>query len=109
MSNSPHEAPALTAHEEHPGWRAFLNKRMLICVFIGFTSGLPLFTLVYLFQAWIRTECVNLKEIGLFALIHFPYTWKYFCAPLFDRYEQRLTVYRTVRRNSWIIFSSLIT
>ena len=27
--------------------RAFLNTRMLICVFLGFTSGLPLFTLVF--------------------------------------------------------------
>ncbi|HEV3105655.1 MAG TPA: AmpG family muropeptide MFS transporter, partial [Trinickia sp.] len=47
MLNPPHEPPALSAHEDHPGWRAFLNRHMLICVFLGFTSGLPLFTLVY--------------------------------------------------------------
>ena len=80
MSNPPHEAPALTAHEEHPGWRAFLNTRMLICVFLGFTSGLPLFTLVYLVQAWLRSEGVNLKEIGLFALIQFMYLCFYLVA-----------------------------
>lgn len=62
MSKTPHEAPALTAHEDHPGWRAYLNTHMLICVFLGFTSGLPLFTLVYLVQAWLRSEGVNLKE-----------------------------------------------
>ncbi|SOE52131.1 MFS transporter, PAT family, beta-lactamase induction signal transducer AmpG [Burkholderia sp. D7] len=108
MSNSPHEAPALTAHEDHPGWRAFLNKRMLICVFIGFTSGLPLFTLVYLVQAWLRTEGVNLKEIGLFALIQFPYTWKFIWAPLMDRYVPHLPGWRPGRRRGWMIVTQLL-
>jgi PAT family beta-lactamase induction signal transducer AmpG len=108
MSNSPHEAPALTAHEEHPGWRAFLNRRMLICVFIGFTSGLPLFTLVYLVQAWLRTEGVNLKEIGLFALIQFPYTWKFIWAPLMDRYVPRLPGWRPGRRRGWMLVTQLL-
>ncbi|HMC43941.1 MAG TPA: AmpG family muropeptide MFS transporter, partial [Caballeronia sp.] len=104
----PHEAPALTAHEDHPGWRAFLNKRMLICVFIGFTSGLPLFTLVSLVQAWLRTEGVNLKEIGLFALIQFPYTWKFVWAPLMDRYVPRLPGWRPGRRRGWMLVTQLL-
>ncbi|WP_158934035.1 AmpG family muropeptide MFS transporter [Burkholderia sp. S171] len=108
MSNSPHEAPALSAHEDHPGWRAFLNKRMLICVFIGFTSGLPLFTLVYLVQAWLRTEGVNLKEIGLFALIQFPYTWKFIWAPLMDRYVPRLPGWHPGRRRGWMLVTQLL-
>ena len=108
MSNTPNEAPALTAHEDRPGWRAFLNKRMLICVFLGFTSGLPLFTLIYLVQAWLRTEGVNLKEIGLFALIQFPYTWKFIWAPLMDRYVPRLPGWRPGRRRGWMIVTQLL-
>jgi PAT family beta-lactamase induction signal transducer AmpG len=108
MSNSPNKAPALTAHEDRPGWRAFLNKRMLICVFLGFTSGLPLFTLVYLVQAWLRTEGVNLKEIGLFALIQFPYTWKFVWAPLMDRYVPRLPGWHPGRRRGWMIVTQLL-
>ncbi|TCK42205.1 PAT family beta-lactamase induction signal transducer AmpG [Paraburkholderia sp. BL8N3] len=108
MSNSPHEAPALTAHEDHPGWRAFLNARILICVFLGFTSGLPLFTLVYLVQAWLRTEGVNLKEIGLFALIQFPYTWKFVWAPLMDRYVPRLPGWRPGRRRGWMFVTQVL-
>ena len=108
MSNPPHEAPALTAHEEHPGWRAFLNTRMLICVFLGFTSGLPLFTLVYLVQAWLRSEGVNLKEIGLFALIQFPYTWKFIWAPLMDRYVPRFPGWRPGRRRGWMLVTQIL-
>ena len=108
MQNPPHEAPALTAHEEHTGWRAFLNTRMLICVFLGFTSGLPLFTLVYLVQAWLRSEGVNLKEIGLFALIQFPYTWKFVWAPLMDRYVPRLPGWRPGRRRGWMLVTQIL-
>ncbi|MCA3811389.1 MAG: MFS transporter, partial [Burkholderia sp.] len=108
MSKTPHEAPALTAHEDHPGWRAYLNTHMLICVFLGFTSGLPLFTLVYLVQAWLRSEGVNLKEIGLFALIQFPYTWKFLWAPLMDRYIPRLPGWRPGRRRGWLLLTQLL-
>ncbi|MGV2288538.1 AmpG family muropeptide MFS transporter [Trinickia sp. YCB016] len=103
-----HEPPALSAHEAHPGWRAFLNRHMLICVFLGFTSGLPLFTLVYLVQAWLRSEGVNLKEIGLFALIQFPYTWKFIWAPLMDRYVPRLPGWRPGRRRGWMLVTQLL-
>ena len=34
----------------------------------------------------LRTEGVDLKSIGLFALIGFPYTWKFLWAPVMDRY-----------------------
>lgn len=98
----------MSAHEAHPNWRAFLNRHMLICVFLGFTSGLPLFTLVYLVQAWLRSEGVNLKEIGLFALIQFPYTWKFVWAPLMDRYVPRLPFWRPGRRRGWMLATQLL-
>ena len=68
-------------------WReALLNRRMLICVFTGFSSGLPLYLLLNLLPAWLRTERVDLATIGFFALVQLPYTWKFLWSPLFDRY-----------------------
>jgi PAT family beta-lactamase induction signal transducer AmpG len=67
-------------------WRALLSRRMLICVFTGFSSGLPLYLLLNLVPAWLRTEGLTLKAIGAFALIQFPYTWKFLWSPLLDRY-----------------------
>ncbi len=70
-----------------PGWvRALFNRRMLICVFTGFASGLPLYLLLNLLPAWLRTEGISLKTIGLMALIQLPYTWKFLWAPFLDRY-----------------------
>ena len=67
-------------------WRALANRRMLICVLTGFSSGLPLYLLLNLLPAWLRSEGVDLKTIGFFALIQFPYTWKFLWSPLLDRY-----------------------
>ena len=66
--------------------KALLTRKMLICIFTGFTSGLPLYLLLNLLPAWLRSEGVNLKTIGFFALIQFPYTWKFLWSPLLDRY-----------------------
>ncbi len=84
-------------------WQALLNKRMLICIFTGFSSGLPLYILVSLLPAWLRSEGVNLKAIGLFALINLPFTWKFLWAPLFDRYIPPLG-----RRRGWLLISQVL-
>lgn len=79
-----------------------MNRRMLICVFSGFSSGLPLYILISLLPAWLRTEGVNLKSIGLFSLISLPFTWKFLWAPLFDRYTLPLG-----RRRGWLFVTQL--
>ncbi len=65
---------------------SFFNRRMLICVFTGFASGMPLYVLFQLVPAWLREGGVSLTEIGLFALVGIPYTWKFLWAPLMDRW-----------------------
>jgi len=68
-------------------WReALFNRRMLICIFVGFSSGLPLYLLINLLPAWLRTEGVSLKTIGLFTLTQAAYIWKFLWSPLLDRY-----------------------
>jgi PAT family beta-lactamase induction signal transducer AmpG len=59
---------------------------MLVCVFTGFSSGLPLYLLYNLLPAWFEKEGLDLKTIGAFALLQFPYAWKFVWAPLLDRY-----------------------
>ena len=69
-------------------WRDILfNRRMLTCVFLGFSSGLPLYVLIQLVPAWLRSAGIDLATIGLFALVSLPYTWKFLWSPLMDRYR----------------------
>ncbi|MDR1660826.1 MAG: AmpG family muropeptide MFS transporter [Azoarcus sp.] len=77
---------------------------MLVCIFTGFTSGLPLYLLLNLVPAWLKTEGLSLKAIGAFALIQFPYTWKFLWAPLLDRYG----ILRWLgRRRGWMFVSQI--
>lgn len=76
---------------------------MLICVFTGFASGLPLFLLITLVPAWLRTEHIDLTSIGLFALIQFPYTWKFLWSPFLDRYAVPILG----RRRGWMLLSQI--
>lgn len=54
-----------------PGWRSYANGRMLAVLVLGFSSGLPLFILLYLLQAWLAKSGLNVKALGLFALVQF--------------------------------------
>ncbi len=92
-----------------PTWLGTLmTRKMLICIFTGFSSGLPLYLLLNLLPAWLRSEGVDLKTIGFFALIQFPYTWKFLWSPLLDRFS----VPGFGRRRGWMLitqFSLLFT
>jgi MFS transporter, PAT family, beta-lactamase induction signal transducer AmpG len=68
-------------------WHSYFNRRILVCVFLGFSSGLPLFILLSLLQAWLAKSGLNVKALGLFALVMFPYTWKFLWSPLMDRFS----------------------
>ena len=77
---------------------------MLICIFTGFSSGLPLYLLIQLLPAWLRSEQVDLKAIGFFALIQLPYNWKFLWSPLLDRYAIPLLG----RRRGWMLLTQIL-
>ena len=84
-------------------WASIFNRRMLVCVFTGFTSGLPLYVIYQLIPAWLRTEHIGLKEIGFFALVGIPYAWKFLWSPVMDRYSFPLLGHR----RGWMLVTQL--
>ena len=79
-----------------------LSRRMLICVFTGLASGMPLYLLIQLVPAWLHSADVSLAEIGLFSLVGLPYTWKFLWAPFMDRITPPLG-----RRRGWMFLAQL--
>jgi len=85
-------------------WTEILfSRKMLTCIFLGFSSGMPLFVLVSLVPAWLRDNGVDLATIGLFALIGLPYTWKFLWSPLMDRFKPPFLG----RRRGWAVLTQL--
>ena len=80
-----------------------MNRKMMICVFLGFTSGMPLYVLFQLVPAWLRSHEVDLATIGLFALVSLPYTWKFAWSPLMDRYKLPFLG----RRRGWALLTQI--
>lgn len=96
--------PASEQAEARRAWHEILfSRKMLVCIFLGFSSGMPLFVLTHLVPAWLRTENVDLATIGLFAVLGLPYTWKFVWSPLMDRYS----VPGLGRRRGWALATQL--
>ena len=79
------------------------SRNMLICIFTGFTSGLPLYFLINLIPAWLRTENIDLKTIGLMSLIGLPFTWKFIWSPVMDAVRPPFLG----RRRGWMLVTQI--
>ena len=85
--------------------KQIVSRRMIVALFMGFASGLPLFlTTGSLIQAWMTEEGVDLSVIGLTALIGLPYAVKFLWAPIFDRYIPPFLG----RRRGWLILIQIL-
>lgn len=85
-------------------YQQILTRKMLICLFTGFSSGLPLYLLLNLIPAWLYTSDINIKAIGLFGLVQFPYTWKFVWSPLIDR----INLPFLGKRRGWMFFTQSV-
>lgn len=93
----------MAAQEQKRHWLSYLNGRTISILFLGFSSGLPLYTLIYLMQAWLAKSGLDVKALGLFALVTFPYTFKFLWAPFMDRY----TIGPLGRRRGWMAITQI--
>jgi MFS transporter, PAT family, beta-lactamase induction signal transducer AmpG len=93
-------------------WResmaVYLQPRVLIVLFLGFSSGLPLALSGSTLLVWMREAGVDLGTIGLFALVGTPYTLKFLWAPLVDALHVPLLTRALGRRRGWLVFAQLL-
>jgi PAT family beta-lactamase induction signal transducer AmpG len=95
-----------------PGFRenlaVYLQRRVLIVLLLGFSSGLPLALSGSTLLVWMRESGVDLGTIGLFALVGTPYTLKFLWAPLVDALHVPFLTRALGRRRGWLVFSQLL-
>jgi MFS transporter, PAT family, beta-lactamase induction signal transducer AmpG len=106
------EAPATTTPTRTATWgealAVYLQPRVLIVLFLGFSCGLPLALSGSTLLVWMRESGVDLGTIGLFALVGTPYTIKFLWAPLIDALNVPLLSRALGRRRGWLVFSQLL-
>jgi MFS transporter, PAT family, beta-lactamase induction signal transducer AmpG len=86
----------------------YLKPRVLVIMFLGFSSGLPLALSGSTLLVWMTEAGVNLGTIGLFALVGTPYTIKFLWAPLIDALHVPLLTRRFGRRRGWLLASQFL-
>jgi PAT family beta-lactamase induction signal transducer AmpG len=104
-TSAPTEAPKTSWRES---LAVYLQPRVLIVLFLGFSSGLPLALSGSTLLVWMREAGVDLGTIGLFALVGTPYTLKFLWAPLTDAMHVPLFTRAFGRRRGWLLFSQLL-
>src|SRR5467141_2682758 len=106
-SSSPKE-PAKPRASWREGLAVYLQRRVLIVLLLGFSSGLPLALSGSTLLVWMRESGVDLGTIGLFALVGTPYTLKFLWAPLVDALHVPFFTRKFGRRRGWLVFSQLL-
>jgi PAT family beta-lactamase induction signal transducer AmpG len=106
MSTAPDIAPARSRFGE--ALKVYLRPRVLIVMFLGFSSGLPLALSGSTLLVWARESGVDLGTIGLFALVGTPYTIKFLWAPAVDALDVPILSRLLGRRRGWLVFSQLL-
>jgi PAT family beta-lactamase induction signal transducer AmpG len=70
---------------------------------LSFWSGLPLGLVWIAIPAWLKTEGVDIKIVGLFTLAQAPWSFKFLWSPLMDRYPLPFMG----RKRGWIFLSQI--
>src|SRR5512145_2114519 len=85
-------------------FKIYLSGKMPLMFVLGFASGMPLALTGSTLSAWMVKEGVDIKTIGLFALVGLPYTLKFLWSPLMDRFVPPFLD----RRRGWILLTQLM-
>lgn len=83
-------------------FRAYFSKNMLITLFFGFSSGLPLALVFGTLSLWLKDYDIAYRTIGAFSLLRLPYSFKWLWAPAVETLKVPF-LWRLGRRRSWAI------
>jgi len=86
----------------------YLKPRVLIVILLGFSSGMPLALSGATLMVRMTESGVDIRTIGLYALVGLPYTIKFLWAPLIDALDVPILSRALGRRRGWLVFTQLL-
>lgn len=86
-------------------FRIFCQRKNLILLSLGFSSGLPFALTSSTLQAWMTVENIDLKTIGFFSLVGQAYVFKFLWSPMMDCYAFFPFL---GKRRSWLLLSQIL-
>lgn len=89
------------------GFAVYLERKSLIMLGLGFSSGLPFMLVANTLGYWLRDEGTSLSAIGFITWCGLAWTFKYLWAPLIDRTSAPFLA-ALGRRRSWMLLTQLV-
>ncbi len=81
----------------------FRDRRHLVILLMGFSSGLPLLLGFSTLSWWLKGEGISKTEIGLFVAVAWPYAFKAIWAPIVDHVRLPFLCRRMGQRRGWLL------
>ena len=88
-------------------YRRFLDRRVVVMLALGFSSGLPLLLVLGTFSARLAFSDVDIKTIGLFSYLALPYSLKFLWSPVIDRVDLPGLAPMLGRRRAWMVLAQV--
>ncbi len=85
--------------------RVYLDRRVVVILVLGFSSGLPLLLVYSTLSAWLLETGVSKTMIGLFSWASIAYAFKFLWAPVVDRVPLPVLTGVFGQRRGWLLFS----
>lgn len=88
--------------------RVYLERRVLVILFLGFSSGLPLLLVYQTLSAWLAEVGISKTAIGAFLWASTAYSMKFLWAPAVDKIPLPILTGLLGQRRGWLVFSQLL-
>ena len=105
MNKMPHTGVSISSRFADT-WRAYTQRRTLIMLALGFSSGLPFNLIGNTFGYWLRDEGTSLAAIGFISWVGTTYFLKFLWAPLIDHTHAPVFGWLGVRRG-WMVLAQI--
>lgn len=97
---------------ESKGWKssfmAFLDRRAIIMLFLGFSSGIPIFLIFSTLSFWLTEAGINRSTITMFSWAALAYSFKFIWAPLIDKLPLPYLTKKMGLRRSWLLIAQIL-
>ena len=88
--------------------QAYLDRRSIIMLFLGFVAGIPILLIFSSLSLWLREAGIDRSVVTMFSWAALGYAFKFIWAPLIDAIPLPILTKLLGRRRSWILVSQVM-
>lgn len=94
------------------GWKsafsAFLDRRALVMLFLGFSAGIPILLIFSSLSLWLGEAGIEKSAVTFFSWAALGYSFKFVWAPLVDELPLPFLTQRLGRRRAWLLVAQIL-